>query len=797
MSKLSKNLPSHPVVHFFLIFAIFASLTILAISLALLHANLFDYRFGLTAFGIVALGLAAGLAAGGKSIKASGQQSSATWVAVASVMAAILIGQLTTISFGSIPTYLLVAVFSATPFFFGAIGIVSLHTDGNPEFCRSRYWAALIGAIVGICITRWLTDTVGPLQLAWWAAICISLLALTINWHLKTVMISAMSLIILGLLGFHMAWDFSTPPRWIDDAKSFTKQYYVAAVEKPTRLATYWDTFTRTDVATNTADVEDSIWIFTNGMLIGSRPAKQPGADSTEQLGKKFPLIALPLAAAEPRKILVINSGVDLVARLAANAGVSRIRDFESNPSMKHIMQERTGNDSRLSGQPGTTIEYGEARAQLRHDRTLYDQIYLTLPQKQNSGWMEPEPAENYLYTEEAFNEYWSHIKPGGMLVVLSRDELLYMRALLTAWKILKEDKVYGSDFLVHRAWGYRAVTDGTPSNPYRYMYMLIKGHVPKDLAARINGLADGMTVIGLFGPDITPPTGTFNIYLQPYYILYHPLGLKIADKALNDYATRNLQALADMTPVTDLRPFFFEIERDMPSFLKWLFAVCLALLAYVFLIPLPSERRLDSPGAAVRPPLPVHLGYFLIIGFAAMPVLTALFYQSILWTGDSGRSLTGALAGTAIGAVTGMMVLHRKEHRALERLWLWVTMATVVITTSLSWLIPLIDLSTWPTVLQTIAVGGLALPVAAVTVILLIPGREFLARNLPSLIPWSWLTFGAAIVVGIISALWIAQYWGFRLLCLTSASCYLSILGIGLWLHRSELEAIKQAAPD
>lgn len=767
-----------------LIFAVSACLAVLVISFARLQAILFDYRFGLAALGVSVFGFFAGLAVGFGTASISGRWKSATWISAAAVAAIPAIGQMTIIPFGGVATYLSTVPLFIMPLFLCGLALARSKAKSDPTLFLWHCGTGFTGAITGLWISiRWST-ALGPLESAWWATVGLLFLALMMNRRPKTITFSGIGLIACFLFGFYLDWDFSTPPRWMHDEKNLAKQYYTQKPgDRSTPLATYWDTFSRTDVVAGMEDGNQKR-IFTNGTFVGLSPHKQPdNIDNVEQIGGNSPLIALPLMAGKPRNILTINSGLGLVPKVAANMGVTQVRNLESNATTRILMDV-------VTGRPGIiTSEYGKTRNKLHDDEGLYDQIYLT--SAQTLDWMQPEPVENYLYTKEAFSEYWSRLKPGGMLVVLSNNELLYMRAMLTAWEVITEDKTHGGDFLVRQAWGYRSVNFAS-SDPRRYLLMLVKGNIPEDLAAQVRDLASRMRVINLFGPGVTPPRGTINIYHQPYYILYHPAGLGIARKALNDYASRNLQARADLSTTTDRRPLFFEVTRDLHPFLKWLMAACLILLAYIFFIPLSSERRLDSPMAAARPPLPVHLGYFLFLGLGVTFAVTAIFHQSLLGT-DSGGSLISTLTGTALGVATGMTLFWGKFRYLLGQQWPRIAITAIVFSVFSAWPPPSITLE-WPTVGQIIFAGGLSFMTGAFAAMLLIPGLQFLGRNLPPLISWSWITFGTAIATGVIIAFWIAQYWGFSFVWLASASCYLLMLGMGLWLHWAERHESKRA---
>jgi spermidine synthase len=753
-------------------------LTLFAMSLAYLHATTFDYRFGFVALGVCTMGLAAGTGASGNHQIKSFLQKTELAFPLAGLFAVITTCAFFVIPFGSAGAYLFITFLAVLPYIFCATGL-SIQNHEQPQ--RSFVWAIIIGSLAGIFVLlHFKEQSRGPLFVAWLASGGLTLLAMTFRIRALKLAIAVISLASLGLVGMVNSWNFSVARHWT--VKEGKPLYAEDAYRRSSaRLTTAWDAFVRMDAVLDKKNDKEHALVFKNGNLFGFLPVDHSQEKTQEQRTKDFPLIALPLLTAHPENILVINSGAGLVTKLASDFGISDIHDMESDRALGSIVQQRDDLFDFLK-RPGIKLNYGDVRNALHNDSKVYDQIYLTIPQNNALAWTEPGIAENYLYTREAFENYWAHLKPGGMLVVLAGEEMLYMRALLTAWDVLKADPAGGSDSLVRQAWGFRILALTAPAGPYNYQFMVAKGPVSSDIAARVRKLANDMTLEGLFGPDVTPASNTFNIFQHPYYILYHPQGLDIARKALGEYMVRKLEKPVSLNIPSDQHPNFFEVADDMQPFLKWLVAVCSAALIYIFFIPLADERRLSNPAGAARPPLPVHLGYSLFLGVGALMAMTAISYQTTLLAHDSGVALAATLTGLLLGI--GAAIFYRRHGDSVHNRWYWAALAAIAWSALLYWMLAnLREIGAgWPAYVRLAVIMAMAFPVGLLATLLLTLDLQYLRKRLNSLIPWTLATYGIAAPVGIILTFWLCQYWGWDVVWASVTGCYVIMLATGFF---------------
>ena len=764
-------------------------LVVFAFAQVSLYASLFDYRFGFVALGAAILGLSAGPAISHWLATKGAGKAGAVWLAASGLGVASSVAAELFIPFGTIGSFLFLVALLAIPFALCAVGVATLHRETDAAI-QWFVWPVVVGAIAGGLASPWLLAlTDGPLAMSVWVALALAVIALAAPGRRLAAVVSVVAFCVIGLAGIYSNWDFSSLPRWMQEEGATAKPLYVESMSgRVQRLGTRRDAFSRTDVVSHKTGNRNLQWVYTNGMFSGLMPAEHSGQDDSESFNKKFPLITLPLQAARPQSILIVNSGAGLEVRMAADMGVSRIRGMESSLAMRSILEQGRDDHGSLLTRPEVELSYGDIRNTLRRDSGRYDQIYLPVAQNQVPGWTEHGPAETYLYTKEAFRDYWLHLRPGGMLIILAGEERLYMRSLLMAWEILKENPVDGDDALVRHAWGFRMPGIGLREKPYEYLLMLVKGPIADDLGTHVQELAEAMPIVGLFGPNVTAST-SYDVRYQPYNILYHPQGLDLARTALSDAMSWHLQAPADMASATDQRPFFFQIIRDIHPFLKWLLAACVILLVYIFLFPLAAERRLDHPASSARPPLPVMLGYFLFLGVGAMQSALALAHQVIPFSGYPDYVLPAVVGSLLLGAATGVAVHHRGAGYSAAHLQHGTAVASALLCGLLYW-IPgsfLEVASSWPALLRMIVIMGFAFPSGLFSATLLMSGIGHLSRSFMVLLPWAWVTLGLAAVGGVVLAFWLAQSRGWGMVWIVSAGCYFSILGVGLWLRWSE----------
>lgn len=762
-------------------------LALFGMSLVYLHATLFDHRFAYGVTGTCILGLATGTAINRWFEKQPRERvNRIPWLALMGLLATITVSlffAFSVVAIGATSAFLLFVMLSVFPFAFWSIGraawLHEQHISGSQPLL-----ASMAGALAGVIASFPLVEHLqGPLFTVWLAAAGLVVLTLFARREAVAMTLAGLSAILLLSAGLLSAWDFTLPPRWSGNASLGQSLYTNDSRDNSlTRVITRWNGLVRTDMVYD-KNISNLAPIFRNGMLSGALPIGPSGKAHPEQLKRYFPLIALAQAAGHARDILVINSNGGLIIKMAADSGITRPHSMESSPALKFTMEQRQNLSEYLLDNPDIKLDYGNIRHGLRNDATKYDQIYLPIPTVEIPGGVEPEFSENYLYTREAFRNYWARLKSGGMLIILANEEMLYMRALLLAWETLDEHRAGGNALLGRQAWGYRMTTLMPPIKPHHYLLMLAKGPIDGETAGRIEQLAQGMMVEKLFGPGMLPPAAAFSIYDHPYYILYHPKGPAVARNALSEYMSWHLKTRASMNIPTNRHPNFFQITADMHADQKWLVAICSVLLIYIYLFPLNAERLLDRPANNNCPPLPVYLTYHVSLSAGLMMSLVAVANQATLFTERTSGTLTTVFAAVLLGAGTAFRYGRVDDTR--HRGWM-AAVAAVVFCGSCYWF--LVNgweiAGEWPVSGQLGAVAVMAFLPGLFTMQLLRHGLGHLRRNLPALVPWALVAYGLATPLGAIAAFWICRAWGWDAVWMTVTGCYFVVIGTGLYIR-------------
>ncbi|MDQ6704395.1 MAG: hypothetical protein M3Z85_00370, partial [Acidobacteriota bacterium] len=252
-----------------------------------------------------------------------------------------------------------------------------------------------------------------------------------------------------------------------------------------------------------------------------------------------------------------------------------------------------------------------------------------------------------------------------------------------------------------------------------------------------------------------------------------------------------------DISPVSDNRPFFFYTvqPRDIRAFLTktstdsadykinaavpMLFgslAISIAAVGVILILPplvlgtrLPRDR-----------PVLVFLLYFLFIGAGYILIEVALIQKFVLFLGHPTYALTvvifAMLLSSGLGSFASGKVLRGDDHRLLAAL------------TGIALLVALLAIEI--TVLLTSAVG-LPLPAKiAITIALIFPagflmgmpfpcGLKRLEEWHPPAVRWAWSLNAAASVLGSVSALICAIYFGLMQTLLIGGVFYLAALAV------------------
>jgi spermidine synthase len=513
-------------------------------------------------------------------------------------------------------------------------------------------------------------------------------------------------------------------------------------------------------------------------------------ADLTHWKGTEWErnLMAAPPAVANVLRphgdfaIIGPGGGVD-VLRAVANGSAS-VTGIEINPIIATtIMRDRYADYSQhLYDRPDVHIQVTDGRSFLRSTPQRFDVVQMTLV----DTWASTAAgafalSENNLYTVEAFQEYFNHLKPDGMIAI-TRWEFRHPREALRVVAVAMET--------LHRLG---------VSNPARNFVVVSEGALNED----------GIPVVVLAKKTPFTPveedavTAHFDHYskLHALYLPSHPGQNPFSDLiASNDPYGFARGYAYNTAPVTDNAPFFFFTlkpaqilgETGLRTDIDWkvnlgvlvlLLVLLISLVAvFVFLVlPLSLKSR-----ASRRSPLP--LLYFVAVGLGYIMVEIAFIQRFVLFLGHPTYALT---------VVIFLLMLSSGAGSLFSRIWLprtnlgWVPLALVIVTLVAdvlflpSRLAALVGMAFGYRLLVS---GILLIPLGFVMgmpfptglrALAALPAPEFAAGQNASdnSVEWAWAMNAAASVLGSVLAMVIAIQFGLTVTLACGAAAYLSAL--------------------
>jgi hypothetical protein len=471
-------------------------------------------------------------------------------------------------------------------------------------------------------------------------------------------------------------------------------------------------------------------------------------------------------ALAGPGHALVIGGGGGRDIYNALNAGQRAVDVIELNEGIVDVVDKDL---RRWSGSPYTlprvSTSVGDGRSILAARDTRYDQIHIgftdTLSANSATAFA---LTENNLYTTEAFEEYFDHLRPNGILSVsrlyrLVGDEAL--RATVLTLEALRKRGVAHPENNVVVLLGHDILGE---------LFGTVLARPRPWTAAE---LAKLRRLTARDGVEIAMAPG------GPYRLEWS--GLHAAPSPAAFCASYRM----DVCAPTDDKPFFFNMRRlqdigeaPPPGYLYSVdpFRVLLLTLAILavlcvlgFLLPLLAVRRAGRPGAGA-------LSFFAFIGLGFLLLEVVLIQRFVLFLGFPTYALSVVLFALLVFTGLGALLSGRGDpRRTLTAALAAVVAITAVASFALQPLLrALIDLPFAARVALSVALlapAGIAMGVAMPI------GLRRLVTLAPAGVPWAWAVNGLTSVLASALAVAVAITAGFTVATLAACACYVAAL--------------------
>lgn len=379
--------------------------------------------------------------------------------------------------------------------------------------------------------------------------------------------------------------------------------------------------------------------------------------------------LAYALPGLRSAAIIGIGGGRDSLA--AKYFGLETVKAMDVNRIQIELLRDdaKFGRYANINRLPGVELIHAEARSWFRENREKLDLVQMSLIDTwAATGAGAFALSENGLYTVEAWSTFWNDLAPGGAFTVsrwASEAEAFRMVSLATA-TLLKHN-----------------VPD-----PRRHLY-LARGQSVVTLILSKDPLSDPQ----LAALDQRVADMQFEIFFSPSRPENHPTAdLLLSAKSIADLS-QDIPALPlfDVSPPTDMRPFFFNQAKfsrpwgivslafeggDLGTFyghakasFNLLLIIAFAALTVLAAIVWPLRnvakginRKLVIPGT----------GYFFLIGVGFMLLEISLLQGLGVFLGHPIYGLSVVLFSLILSTGLGSLLCDRRPLRTKNETTAW-----------------------------------------------------------------------------------------------------------------------------
>ncbi|MGZ8223045.1 MAG: spermine/spermidine synthase domain-containing protein [Methylobacter sp.] len=497
---------------------------------------------------------------------------------------------------------------------------------------------------------------------------------------------------------------------------------------------------------------------------------------------------ALPYHLKQLSGILILGTGTGSDVLQANYHAIKHIDAVELNPLIIDLVQRKYAAFSGyLYSGAHVDVHLDEARGYLAATGKTYDLVNISLLDAfgaSTAGLYSM--AENYLYTEQAVQEYLRHVSPDGYLSITRwikippRDE---PKLLATVINALKKANVRqpGSQIIMIRGW--------------QTSTLIVKnGVISAEEISRLKQFCNERSFDLVYYPGISESeVNRFNVQQQPY--LYQAVVALLGDRSQEfiDAYKFNIETATDNQPYL----FHFFKWRTLPEILSLLgtggsfllesgyllliTALVQAVIASLLLIALPLWLWKSRLG--IEPDSKNHLHllvYFFSLGLAFLFIEIAFIQKFILILHHPLYAITVVLSTFLLSAGAGSY-FSTKLSSSTEKYAFMLPMAAIA-------LLSIVYSLGFETIAGFLLKTG-SLSCYLLSIVLIAPlgfcmGMPFpmalakISQSAPALIPWAWGINGCASVISAILATLIAMQFGFTVLIFLAVVLY----GVAAW---------------
>lgn len=653
------------------------------------------------------------------------------------------------------------------------------------------YAADLLGAAVGALTVPLLLPSLGPIQAIFLLALLLAVAAtlLTLRGNVRWILLGLSETVLLALLLF-----FNSGNALLGDVpigKTPDKDLYRLTTmqgESATIVESRWSTFGRTDLVRFESD-PSTMAIFIDGAA-GTNMVSFNGSfdDSSGSIGHTIHdfggLVPLSdLKDDQKNSALVIGPGGGRDVLLGLKVGFKHITAVDINPQMVAIVKDyRAFNGGIYTDYENVDVVVAEGRNYLRHSGRQYDLITMFMPITKSSPSLNSFAlSESYLFTKEAFKDYYNHLTEKGSLLVMAHSMPEAAKLLTTAIRALQEEGLSEQQAMK------RLYILGSEMMP---LFGLKKSELlpaESDFLHRASHLkmfdSQYSFIPGVEQQLVRPPLSKSVDAGVP---MMNPIFLELSKGSL-PLQQIEVGTGMNLIPATDDQPFFFQYDFSLPQILFTVLWLSMGLLGAIILVPARwFQIRLYAEGKRFSWWIPF---FFTTLGLGYIVIELSLFQKIVFYLGDPSRSLALLLAALLVGSGVGSLLSRNAGRR------------TAMLCGLISATLALISLAVVPMLFSSLhnvttgvqqSVAAVALFIQGIPMGVMFPiGLRIAERHFGNAaVPWMWAINGSASVAGSALAIIIAMSLGYSWSLLFGIFCYAAAT-LSIYLFTEKIEDV------
>lgn len=500
-------------------------------------------------------------------------------------------------------------------------------------------------------------------------------------------------------------------------------------------------------------------------------------------------------------KVLILDSGGSLDVETALSHSSSAVTVVVNHPLLVEAIQEQSSQETGVFEYPSVRLIVESPRSYLAGSEERFDIIIVSLRdsyQVVSAGAYTL--TEDYRYTVQAFEEYYRHLTPQGMISVTRWLQLPPSETARLVSSAVTALENLGIEAPHSHVAAIRTLRTGT--------LLVSRSPLTSEDIERIKTFCEQRQFDTIYFLGIEP--SDLNRYSvvpgEPYHTAFTNI---LSPSARNQFFRDHPY---DVSPVSDDKPFFFhffkwdQVPQVLRSFGKtWQpfggagYLLVMALLALVILasavlilLPLYARGKTWSPSAAdgTNQGKPGKLSiclYFAALGLGYLFIEIPLVQTFILFLGQPAYAFAVVLFTVLVFSGLGSLLAGRIRGRLPL-----VVVGLSVITAIYVWLLPsLFEVALGYSLSLRFAISVLSL--APLSLLMGIPfpwGIRMVGQLQRRLVPWAWAINGSTSVVGSVLSAMLALSFGFSWTLIAGACAYAVAASAAYFLLRKAVAA-------